>query len=317
MIVSVIVPPTAVAESTIREARIVSPPAAVKTAVGPGDITLRCDSTQGRHLTTTVPPTAYYAAPVRRGPTCRIDVVGTLTALRRRGATTYQYLVANRWGNKSVQDWTDLPYFLKMARQFKIKVYVILLPPSEASRYITGGKSHGTCRSDNYPPYHGDYDRWFLEIGRLARTYPALVGSGMDDYPYNTTARPGDHCRAFAPDAPGRWQKIQSGKAGRFLPFAPTMYYGDLMAGNQITPGTINEFVWPFRALPTDTKLQLPVQYAKIKKKYPTAKIWIMVYASRTRYLLPDAKSVEREILAARRLRAQGSVVYMQRLSTY
>jgi len=155
-------------------------------------------STRGPHgteLNTRVAPTGYYGAPAIR-PNGHIDITQTLNAVRSHGAHYYQYLIANRWGYDSANDWADLPAFLAAAKRWHVTVMVILLPPTENSMIKKG---QNTCKSELYPPFYKDYDKWFTEIGKLAKIYPALTGSGMDDFVYSFIGRPSHYCSTFGP----------------------------------------------------------------------------------------------------------------------
>jgi hypothetical protein len=265
------------------------------------------DRHQGVVLSTTVAPTAYYAAPMRNAAG-RIDAAGTLTGILAHGARNYEYLLANRWGNHSAQDWADLPGFLDLAARWHVKVTITLLPPTEASTPVTG-RWYGACDSGQYPPFNGSYDRWFTAIGQLARTHPALVGSGMDDYPLNVNS----YCKSFQPTTPSRWQRLQNTAAGRTLTFAPTIYYYPLTSTRMdlVTSGQLTSVVWPFDDV-NDTRL-LAVRYAAIKKRYPNLRITVMIFAQPANNRpTPTAASVDAQVRAARAVRPAGIVVYSQ-----
>lgn len=267
---------------------------------------------QGTPLNTHVAPTSYYAAPVRT-PSGRVDIVATLRGVRAHGARSYQFLVANKWGYHSAQDWADLPAFLDAARHWSVRVEVILLPPTEASR-PRAGHWEGDCSSGAYPPFYGRYDRWFTALGHLALRHPALVGSGMDDFRLNVAS----YCKAFKATSPVRWKALQSRAAHRTMLFVPTLYYGALVARSPdlVRLGKLQDVVYPFTAVGKPASMR--TEYAAIKRRYPRLRVTIMIYARTTlnnhlaHIKAPTAATVDAEVRAARALKPAGVVVYLQ-----
>jgi hypothetical protein len=253
-------------------------------------------------------PLGFYASPVR-DKQGNIDVAKTIASVKKNGGTFYQFLVANHWGYNSVKDFAALPHFLDVARANKITVRVVLLPPTEASTVCK-------CTSDGYAPYNADYDRWYAELGKMAKTHPAMVGTGMDDYVYSSLARPNRDCNSFSASTPARWQAISKKSAGRALPFAPTMYFGDLANGRSQNfnafKGSVTEVVWPFQEIGHSGRIA--AQYALIHKLHPKTKITIMIYAHYYKGQVPTAKTVRDEVAAARKLGPTAVVVYQYKL---
>jgi len=263
-------------------------------------------------LNTKVAPTGYYAGPATRADG-HIDIAQTLNAISQHHANTYQYLVANKWGFNSSKDWADLPAFLAAAQRWHIKVWVILLPPTEASQ-SKRNQPQGDCKSTGYLPYNGNYNAWYTAIGKLAKRYPALAGSGMDDYPYSVGLR----CKTFNGSEPIRWTALQTKAAGRVLPFAPTIYYVHLTGWQRLVEkGKLTTVVYPFTEFGYPKELIRKV--ALLHKRYPKLRLIVMVYAAPVRNRpIPTAASVDAEVKAAKSIGAKGGVigvvVYQQRL---
>src|SRR5438105_3334872 len=101
----------------------------------------------------------------------RVDAKQLIAELVEQRANTYNWLV---W--HSTNDWDDLKVFLPLARKHHIKVWVTLVPPSEAPPL------YGDLSSE---PYRLDFERWAVEIAKLSRKEPALVAWSIDDFSSN------------------------------------------------------------------------------------------------------------------------------------
>ncbi|EEF58485.1 hypothetical protein [Pedosphaera parvula] len=106
-----------------------------------------------------------------RLPNQHIDINHLISELVDQRANTYNWLI---WHNTN--DWEDLHAFLPIARKHHIKVWVTLVPPSEAPPL------YGTLSSE---PFRLDYERWATELGKLSRNYPNLVAWSIDDFSSN------------------------------------------------------------------------------------------------------------------------------------
>jgi len=106
-----------------------------------------------------------------RLPNRHVDVRRLIAELVEQQANTYNWLI---WHNTN--DWDDLKVFLPLARKHHVKVWVTLVPPSEAPPL------YGDLSSE---PFRLDFERWAAEIGRLSRKEPALVAWSIDDFSSN------------------------------------------------------------------------------------------------------------------------------------
>lgn len=138
-----------------------------------------------------------------------VDVVRLVEQLKAIHANTYFWLV---W--HSEHDWSDLRYFLPLARQAGIQVWVYLVPQSETP---AGG---GTFKRYS-EPFRLDYVRWAEEIAHLSLAHDNLVGYVIDDFWEN--AIPG----RFSPDYAA--QMVAAGQAiNPHLLFFPLIYFHEL-----------------------------------------------------------------------------------------
>ncbi len=112
----------------------------------------------------------------------RVDVQRLVTELTKIKANTYNFLI---W--HATNDWDDLKLFLPLAREKGIKVWITLVPPTEAP------PMYGTDYSE---PFRLDYKRWGIEIAKLSLHEPNLVAWSLDDFTDNIavakTFKPGD-----------------------------------------------------------------------------------------------------------------------------
>ena len=265
----------------------------------------------GVKLATRVSPTGYYAAPYR-GSNGHIDAVKTLTNVKKKGANTYQFLLANRFGQHSVVDLADMPHFLTVARTLRIKVWIILVPPTEAVYKFTGN-----CSANQYPPYNGNYiNGWAAALGRLAKTHSALVGWGIDDFGYNTTAKPNPRCQTFTPTVIAAMRVKMNTTAKRSLNFAPTLYFPDLTVAKIPSKIKLTDVTYPFVEVGREGTL-LKARIAAIRKLYPKLRIHLMIYAEGTRfYGKPTAATVDAGVKVGKALPGVVSVIiYNQQLS--
>ncbi|QGX08455.1 hypothetical protein EEW87_16695 [Janibacter melonis] len=128
----------------------------------------------------------------------RMDISGTVEALKETGVDRYYYLIpdrqhlADRLGGSvpthlGLSDWEDLPRFAEEAAEADIEVVVYLVPPLQSGP--------GT-----YRPYGWDYVAWFRAIGKVAAAHPNIVAIAIDDLGSATDLRADDgiHLR-FAP----------------------------------------------------------------------------------------------------------------------
>jgi hypothetical protein len=106
-----------------------------------------------------------------RLPNQHVDVNHLISELVDQRANTYNWLI---WHN--THDWEDLHAFLPLARKHHIKIWVTLVPPSEAPPL------YGNLSSE---PFRLDYERWATELGKLSRQHPNLVAWSIDDFSSN------------------------------------------------------------------------------------------------------------------------------------
>lgn len=249
----------------------------------------------------------HYAAPARTADG-RIDVARTLDELVRRGSRTYSYLIYPKAGYRSADDWATLPQFLAAARARGVKVMVTLTPPTSTSSVLR------PCTADRLLPYQGNYDRWMIEIGRLARAHPNLVAVGMDDFGYSTKARKNPPCPVFGNDIIERWNRLLLSYARREVRVIPTLYVKDLVGGHALLPAfrdDVHDVVWPYWNLGNGL---MKVQYAAIKKAYPELRVHIMVYARPVKQFVTTPEIFAQELTTARALNPASVTIYQQHL---
>ncbi len=99
-------------------------------------------------------------------PNGRVDIHRLISELKDIHANTYNWLI---W-RKNSGDFDELRHFLPLARKAGIKVWVTLVPPSEAppSR-----------------PFLLDYDQWATKLAVLSIKEPNLVAWNIDDFSSN------------------------------------------------------------------------------------------------------------------------------------
>lgn len=138
-----------------------------------------------------------------------VDVQALVQSLKASHANTYFWLI---WHGE--HDWTDLQYFLPLAREAGIQVWVYLVPPSETP---AGG---GVFKLYS-EPYRLDYVRWAQEIATLSLAHDNLMGYVIDDFWENTI--PG----RFTPEYAA--QVASAGKSvNPKLRFFPLIYFHEL-----------------------------------------------------------------------------------------
>jgi hypothetical protein len=255
----------------------------------------------------------YYAAPIRKTDGT-IDAARTLAAVKKRGGTSYGYLMYPKAGHNSAREWASLPAFLDAALGAHIGVEVFLTPPSS-----TSSAGH-RCSGDRLAPFGGGgtYVRWMTELGRLAKTHPALVSVAMDDYGYNAWPEPRSRCNAFPPGTLTKWRATLTANAGRPLAVRPVLYLADLTGSRKTYAAIAAEapsIIWPFYGW-TTPKGSLRSQLRAIRATHPKLKgIAVMVYAGgEYRGVTPTRQMVASDTASAGR-QTLPVVFYQQALS--
>jgi hypothetical protein len=127
-------------------------------------------------------------------------------------AKTYHWL----FRSKQVE-FEDFEAFLPLARAKHIKVWVTLVPPSEAL-------PKGTTLTEATKK---EYEYWVLEFARLSATAPNFVAWSIDDFPYNL--------KFWTPEDLARLTEATHGLNPRFA-FVPCCYY------RQMTPAFVKNY---------------------------------------------------------------------------
>lgn len=146
-----------------------------------------------------------YAFPPKK-PNGEIDNPKLIAQLKEENANTYHWLA---WGAQS--DFTAFKKFLPFARKAGIKVWITLVPPSEAPPF----------QKDYSEPFRLDYIKWAEAIATLSLQEPQLVAWSIDDFVHNLDL--------FTPE----YLQQVIGKAKAINPklaFIPCAYY------EQVTP---------------------------------------------------------------------------------
>lgn len=178
-----------------------------------------------------------YAGALRDG-NGDVDVAGTIARLADAHVDTYAYLVYQ----KPQQDWDALPAFLTAAAAKGIRVWVYLVPPTEAP----GGSA--PCTGD-YPPYQLDYVAWAQQIATLSLAHPNLTAYAIDDFGYNTPINPSATCTTFSRAYVAKMAAAAHAVAPN-LHFWPVLYYPDLVGERQVVSAlrdSIGGVIFPFR----------------------------------------------------------------------
>lgn len=103
-----------------------------------------------------------------------IDTPLLIQQIKRAHLNTYTYGV---WDSPT--DWSDLVNeFAPAAQRAGIKVWVMLVPPSECF-YNPVPLNSGRCSQ----PYREDYVTWARQIALLSKRYPTVVAWAIDDFP--------------------------------------------------------------------------------------------------------------------------------------
>ncbi len=229
-----------------------------------------------------------------RLPNQHVDVQRLIGELADLHASTYNWLI---WHD--AHDWEDLQAFLPLARRHHIKVWVTLVPPSEAP------PQYGNLSSE---PFRLDYERWAEEIGKLSRRQPALVAWSIDDFSSNL---------GFFTPAKLKGMLDRLHRENPKIAFVPCWYYPPA------TPekadkyrGLLAGVLFPFLSESTHNNLDDPAQIefevGKLKSVFgPSVPVIVDVYA--TPYsTLPNGSQpayVEEAMKRAHRF-ADGVLVY-------
>lgn len=127
----------------------------------------------------------------------RVDCQTLINELLDIKANTYHWLIGN-----GEQDFEDLKTFLPMATKAGLKVWVTLLPPSEAR---------------TRPLYCINYQLWAKELAELSLKEPNLIAWSIDDFGHNQEFYNAYYINLVVPEA----RRINPK-----LAFIPCVYYG-------------------------------------------------------------------------------------------
>lgn len=126
-----------------------------------GDRAARFHATQGMLGTYSNPP---------RLSNGHVDMTKLLEQLADIHANNYAFLIYSH-----TNDWEDLQSFLPLARKQNLRVWAVLVPPSESPP-----------RTKHYSePFRLDYEQWAAEFARLSLRETNLVAWSIDDFTYN------------------------------------------------------------------------------------------------------------------------------------
>jgi hypothetical protein len=234
-----------------------------------------------------------YSAPPR-GADGHVDNHALLDQLKDLGANTYAWLI---W--MAPTDWDDLQKFLPLARQQGVRVWVVLVPPSESPPR--------TRRFSE--PFRTDYERWGTEIAKLSLSQPNLVAWSIDDFTLSA------NLKFFTP------QKLSAIVAGARqvnpkLAFVPCTYFrGVTAAFARDYAGSLDGVLFPYRhdsAKPnlTDTDLLKP-EIARLRERLgPHVPIVLDVYSTAHSRLGASTPQYVKDVLTEGRSLADGLMVY-------
>jgi hypothetical protein len=234
-----------------------------------------------------------YAAPPRRADG-HVDGDALLAQLKDLGANTYAWLI---W--MAPTDWDDLQSFLPLARKQGLRVWAVLVPPSESPPK--------TRRFSE--PFRTDYEKWGAELARLSVEQPNLVAWSIDDF---TLAA---NLKFFTPE---KLRVIASAahKVNPKLAFVPCTYF------RGVTPkfasayaGSLDGVLFPYRhdsAKPnlTDTSLLKP-ELARLRERLgPDLPIIVDVYSTAHSRLGASTPQYVKDVLTQAHSLADGLMVY-------
>lgn len=143
----------------------------------------------------------------------RIDCDLLIKQLLELHANCYSFTI-----HRAATDWDDFKIFLPMARTNHLRIWVSLVPPSEAPPH-----------SKTFPePFELDYERWAIEFAKLSLQETNLVGWSLDDFPYNIKFFTVDKLKGILDG---------SHKINPNFSFVPCVYY------KQLTPAFIKQYI--------------------------------------------------------------------------
>lgn len=221
-----------------------------------------------------------------------VDGPKLIAQLKEINANTYHWLA---WGKSS--DLDAFKKFIQLARKAGIKLWITLVPPSEAPPFA----------KDYSEPYKLDYIRWAEELARLSLQEPTLVAWSIDDFVHNLNL--------FTPE----YMKKMIGKARSINPklaFIPCAYY------EQVTPAfAVNyaEFMegilFPYRnesvVANLDDASTAEAEIADIRALFaPGFMIFIDIYATGHSAYGESNPAYVQELIRAGRKSADGVMIY-------
>lgn len=234
-----------------------------------------------------------YSAPPRQ-PDGHVDENALLAQLKDLGANTYAWLI---W--TAPTDWDDLQAFLPRARRQGVRVWAVLVPPSESPP-----------RTRHYSePFRTDYQRWGVELAKLSVSQPNLVAWSIDDFTLKA------NLKFFTP---AKLSAIVAAahEVNPKLAFVPCTYFRGITADvARDYAGSFDAVLFPYRhdsAKPnlTETDLLKP-EIARLRERLgPGVPIVLDVYSSAHSRLGASTPQYVKDVLTQGRTLADGLMVY-------
>ncbi|ULQ52114.1 neutral/alkaline non-lysosomal ceramidase N-terminal domain-containing protein [Flavihumibacter fluvii] len=225
-------------------------------------------------------------------PNGEVDGQKLVAQLKDIHANTYHWLA---WGKQS--DLAAFKKFIPLARNAGIKLWITLVPPSEAPPFAR----------DFSEPYKLDYLKWAEELAKLSLQEPTLVAWSIDDFVHNLDL--------FTP----AYMRKMIGKVRAINPklaFIPCAYY------EQVTPKFAVDYaefmegiLFPYRnesiVANLDDASTAEAEITHIRALFaPGFMIFIDIYATgHSAYGESSAAYVE-ELIRAGRKSADGVMIY-------
>lgn len=232
----------------------------------------------------------YAGAP--RSADRRVDARRLISELKDLQVNTYSWLI---WHEDT--DWEDLQWFLPLAREAGIRVWVTLVPPSESPP-----------RTRRYSePFRLDYHKWAVEIATLSLREPNLIAWSIDDFLHNPDVFSPEKLRPIVSAARAVNPK---------LAFIPCCYYAqvkrELAKGYD---GLFDGVLFPYRNESIQANLKDADQVAnEIKDLHAllgaNLPIIVDVYATAHSRLGPSTPTYVDQVIRAARASADGVMIY-------
>jgi hypothetical protein len=225
-----------------------------------------------------------------------VDAEKLLADLTELKANTYHYLI---WHAKS--DWDDLHTLLPLAREKHIRVWVTVVPPTEAPPL------YGDAYSE---PFRLDFKRWAVEIAKLSVREPNLVAWSLDDFSTDATT-----AHTFAPQ---QWREILSSAHAinpklAFVPYWYSQHLDPKVIADyrELVDGVLFPYMHASKGINLTETDTVELEVKQLKKLFgKDMPVFIDVYASRYVGFNDTTPDYVERVMRAGRQSADGVLIY-------